>query len=272
MKIRTDFVTNSSSSSFVVELGIELKNKNTITFAIDSPIAGDMDNPDNPVTLSIEVENKNGGLLFECYDEESEFLDESVFNTNDDESKFFEEITECDCEGYFTSFRHRVNLGEIKSFTEIGDIVNAINKSFSVKKDKTLSVLSEFLKSTAEIKSLTLNMDFWACGDFPICPRFVIGYIFGTSADDIISILEEDTPKSELISELKECDCLSGYDTNSIKSLIAFWQESDEFICDSVNVIQTLKDNGPISLKITNDESEEDEEYDEDEDYDEDDF
>lgn len=269
MKIRTDFVTNSSSSSFVVDLNIQLLDGTAITISSHEE-SGDM----NAKGCSFIARDSAGNVIasgdcdpVEYCMTEMEFFDPEEIPYEVMEALQLELLP--------------VNLTKIRSASSLEDLVRAIKKpfglyrrvetdedactyedgdaaeiigqlqeSFSAMVEKCDSVLSEHLTSVSDLKNASVSMEFGGYGEFLAAPDEILGEIFTwVEQKELIPVLDEDD-EDEISNKLRSLNCLTSYTDEAINTLINFWKNC-ECAPSTCNVTQTLLPDGKIDLAIT---------------------
>lgn len=142
MKIRTDFVTNSSSSSFVLEINIELKNGHILMFDAKggTPESGKIDYFESDAI--VEVSPKQLATA-NSIDELIELLANGVVDGYDEKIKIFDKanLNEDDvwrAYDFIEKIRDNVkSMDDIKSITIKGDEENYVNYRRRFKYDRT---------------------------------------------------------------------------------------------------------------------------------------
>lgn len=278
MKIRTDFVTNSSSSSFTVNLNMELKNGTSLV--IDSEDwSGDYESK----CLHIRAEDANKSKLFE---------EAVVFEENDD--FFYYDVS------HFVGdiqFGH-LNLAEVLSCEDISEGTKKIEQAFitlssvddmqedldeyededfeeeeegleqydedtqeaileaKAKIEKIADFVHTFFHENVtdkdDIQEMSLSMEFGGRGEFLAGPEEILDKIFGWRNSDVWDILEEQEDEETTLENLKALSCTKGMSEQAILELIHFWKECD-YTPGMCNIGQELED-GEIRFSISVDE------------------
>ena len=278
MKIRTDFVTNSSSSSFVVELSVNLKNGADVKLGYDSVVI--MDQPERD-QISLEVNNPNDFCMQASCDPYEYFRENlGTYEVPYEISGKFDY--------YGSSY---VELAKIATLKNVDELISAITAPFGLDKpiedldsdeeydeeydeecdeytndrraemekeafyelkythNEMVSTCDDFFKknltNSDDIDSITLITTF--C-DF--CNDEQLEFLFNDCSDlyDFFEIIDsDDMDTDELIIESKKLPSLAKYTDNAIKNIIEFHKADDTY--KECTITQRLTPNG-IELTI----------------------
>ena len=277
MKIRTDFVTNSSSSSFMVDLEMKFQKGETILLSC-ADCTGDYESK----YLYVRATDSDG----------NDIVRNSVGCSEDDDFSYYDVS---DIIGDI-EFGH-LNLAEVLEEENINQLIKTIENAFSInppsehkaqdeyeydEEDEELEILEDYDEETLErileakdtlrkiaedsheflirnftskddVKELSLSMEFGGRGEFLASRENILEKIFGWSdSSDVLDILEEKSDQETTLKELKELPCMKHMSEESILQIIRFWNECD-YAPGMCNIGQNLED-GKVRLSIEFDE------------------
>ena len=278
MKIRTDFVTNSSSSSFIVNLTMELKNGTSIV--LDSE---DWSGDYECKCLHVTAEDAEQSKLFEevvLFEESDDFFycdvteyigDIQFSHLNLAEVLHYEDVNQC-IEKIERAFVIPVSSENMQKDIELEDLEEDCEEDDSFEQydeatqeaileakaniEKIANVTHAFLKdnltSIQDIKEISLCMEFGGRGEFLAGPEGILDKIFGYDSWEIQEILEEQEDESVTLEALKQLPCMKHMSEQAILEIIHFWNTCDYAPC-GCNIGQELED-GEVRFSISFDE------------------
>ncbi len=276
MKIRTDFVTNSSSSSFVVQLKIKLKNGNKIFRELGAG-SGDAG---GTWQAGLRIEDSDENIIFrsdmENYDEPDifsplyEFIDlytlqETKFNLSDIVAassvnsliKALEEPfkREADRGGYDEDDE----CYEDEEYSEDSeeDMDEALAEATSKWKEQEgvyHKALTENVASVSDIEEASISMEWISRGEECPQPEDVLAMVLGAGAwEEITEALGEDTEDcetEELCDRIRELDCCKNLTEKSLVAVISMVTEC-YCCCETYNIEQSVNEDGKLELSIS---------------------
>ena len=242
MKIRSDFVTNSSSSSFIVNLNLELADGYALALEVEQ-WSGDDDSFEY-----VLYEDAGDG-------DRTELAQVQAYG--------YEEI---ECIGKLNV----LNVVKIADAPNTDAMISAITKSLSYEEDfaedaldyttdpdcidpeeqdeiyddldedigesmpagEIRQFLAEHLTKRGDLKRITMEIELGGWGEGTPCASDVLSYLFGNSAAmDVETIiddgLEEESDEEEIMENLKELKLFRRFTDASLQELIRLKMEDD---------------------------------------------
>lgn len=274
MKFRTDFVTNSSSSSFVVDLDLQLLDGTTIS------ISGHEDSGDyDGEGCSFVAKDATGKTIAsgECDPFEYCRTEMEIFDPDEIPYEVMENIDVSPS---------TVNLIKISSASSIKTLIAAITKPFGLDRhyepaemdeeedeyeyededaaeiieqlmekfnamvDDCGAVLNTHLTKASDLKHATVSMEFSGRGEFLADPDEIIAHVFDRKQkNEVVDILSEDDEEA-ILENLRKLKYLKNFSDEALSTLLDFWKSCDCAPCEC-NITQTLRADGKIDLSIT---------------------
>lgn len=270
MKIRTDFVTNSSSSSFVVDLTVEFEDGKKME-VYGEEYAGDYDSEGIVATITDENGEKSIVCSAEDYcGEELEIFDPedipwevheimglsvnginlSDFNQDDsveDLKKLLLKPFGLDKPFRNAEYDDDEEFEYEDEFAE--EIIEALRDRFDEIVSSCNDLLNEHTSGGQDIKSLQTKAEFGGRGEMLANPDEILQKIFGYEDGQKIYEAIDESDEEAASEKLADMECLKKMTKESLENLISFVKECD---CtpDECTVLQKVLPDGKVEIDI----------------------
>ena len=271
MKIRSDFVTNSSSSSFTVSLDVKLVDGTQLTIGRHHD-CGDFDGDG----ISFSMIDAAGETVMDTH------FDPLVFCMNETDLLDPDEIPYEVAES-ISGFVDTTNLLAIQQAEDAESLIAAIQKpldsiavclpdeedeeEYEFEDESAAEILQQMdsrlteiledstealknaITSPADLQSVTMDLEFSGFGEFLKDADEILDQIFEyEEKKQIVAILEDEG--EDAVAALENLDFMKAFTPSSIQAIVDFWQDCD---CppSECNVRQTLLPNGLIDMTIS---------------------